>query len=325
MTDGMRALVGLVERGCAPARDVGAATAPALATSVDALIVHASERELGLALQGAWRLHSAECEALEARFGWRPSGGWRALAGLLAGSPVLRPEARRFVLRREDARPGDWGDAALRCALIEALTCHLVPPTTAAGLFLVMGVHPAWGLRLATALHEALSCGSSARDASDTTHALWLRQTFPPVRLEAVRFAISCALALIFETLRTLDAGHRYPIDALGALIVAVASFARAQLRERIDGTVDQGSPVLLDQLMPCEARQLERATAFASRDLLDQVLVPAQIARRFDDDTFAVLPDALEVPYRVDQLSRLTRARLFSAFLGGEAQAQVV
>lgn len=324
MTDGMRALVGLVERGRAGGMaQAGAAPAPTLVTSVDALIEHALGRELGLALQGAWRLHSAECEALEARFGWRPAGGWRALAGLLAGSPVLRPEARRFVLRDADVQPGQWREGALRCALLEALTCHLVPPTTAAGLFLVMGIHPAWGLRLAATLHEDFCRPGEARPDAPT-HALWLHQTFPPVRLEAVRHAIACALTVTLETLRTLDPHHRYPIDALGELVVAAAAFARGRLRERLDGTIDQGSPVLLDQLMPTEARQRERAAAFASHDLLDQVLVPAQIARRFDDDTFATLPDALDLPYRVDQLSRLERARLFAAFLG-EAQAQVV
>lgn len=51
----------------------------------------------------------------------------------------------------------------VRRELLEADTCKLVPPTLAASLFIVTGIHPAWGLRAVHSFNRDVGFGPFTR------------------------------------------------------------------------------------------------------------------------------------------------------------------
>ncbi|CAN0584030.1 unnamed protein product, partial [Laminaria digitata] len=176
------------------------------------------------------------------------------------------------------------GEEDLQKQLVEALTVRLVPPTTAAGLFLLIGLHPAWGLRLANSVHAMLG----DMPPSDTVYD---PRVFPSKTLDLVeRGVFGATLSVIFEALRTLEASSAYPIELLAALVWDACRFGHDMIaREHTPrrGEID----LFIDHMITRASDTRQRATDFTILDLLDHFLVPAGIARRFDDHTFCVWP----------------------------------
>src|SRR5690554_473867 len=116
------------------------------------LLGHALERG-SLRTEGVWRLHRAEARRLEERTGYRPAGGWKHFCALAAGCGIIRARSHDFEPRATLEDVATWGVDGTRTRLLEGFTQYLVPPQAAAGFFLVLGVHPLWGLRLAHRMH----------------------------------------------------------------------------------------------------------------------------------------------------------------------------
>ena len=269
-----------------------------------------AEGREGLAMGQPWRLDEAESAALEAMCGGSPPGGWDGLVGLAAGAGIVRGTDGRFLACPEGAlRLRAWDEAEARRALLEAFTRMFIPPTTAAGLFLLLDVHPVWGLRLVEEIHreEGLAQG---RLASWRDEAL-----FAPEQVERVRRCCFDAIGALLGLLRSLDPQRSYPLEALALCVESCCLFGR----QRQPAVRDSGpmSPflgdggLLRDHVGP-------RVLEYTLSDLFEGLLIPSGAARRFDDGTFAVAPGAL-AEVRAGRLAPEEQDALFAEMLQGD------
>lgn len=246
-------------------------------------LVDLALREGALGFQGAWRLDSKHAQQLEQQTGLVPPGGWQGLAGVLAGCDVLRVVDDGFVATTTPQALGAMSAADLQRTMIEALTIRLIPPATAAGLFLLVGIHPAWGLRLAY----------EAQPEPDPRSATLMHDPvmFPPRHLPVLERAVFTTLGSILSLLQSLPHDRRYPIDALAELVGRSCELGRTIIEEGIRHPMDGRVPVMITHLLhqnPTRKRH-QRAVDFTLMDLIDAFLVPCGIVRRFDDQTISV------------------------------------
>ncbi|QDG51009.1 hypothetical protein FIV42_09750 [Persicimonas caeni] len=321
---GLHAYLELVENGRPLDQEP---QAPGVHEPLMKLLAHAhAEGELGV--EGAWRLDSRECRKLEQRYGMSPPGGWSGLAGLACGCGVLRARREGFAPEMQLAELTHWDDAAARRLLLEAFTRLLVPPAAAAGLFILMGLHPAWGLRVAHSTHARGRAEFTGEEPdADLTAGIepgWRDESlFPEQTAAHIEEAVFSAIAAIVAALRKLSPNERYPIDALGGLVHAASMFARQCAEENLDSGVDMGLAPFLGEARDDAGVQTHRTLDFATVDLLDSLLVPAGVARRFDDGTFCVFGGALE-GVRVGELDADAQEVKLTWMLAGEAGCMV-
>ena len=262
---------------------------PAIRQSLMDLVATARERER-LPLEGAWRLDSDAVRDLEARHDYAPRGGWRGLASLAAGCELLEAHRESFEPQMSPSAIAEWSAEETTRRLVEAFTCRLVPPTTAAGLFILLGIHPAWGVHLA---HDS---NRRTREDRGRTESRSQREQdlFPEATFQVIREAVFEAITAMTGVLRELDPDRRYPVGALAEWVEAVCRTIRHEAKTDLPDANQHRLPPFVD------ASELEldgsswRVIDFTTEDLLDSLLVPAGAARRFDDDTFCVLPNAL-------------------------------
>lgn len=266
---------------------------PVLLPSARALVQRAIEHER-LDIDGPWRLASHECRALERSTQTVPPGGWRGLCSLLAGTGLIRTGADAFFPTASSASIYKWDEATTRRKLTEAFTMRLVPPSTAAGLFLLVGLHPAWGLKLASISHEQVPEISpvGSRRAAQLSDP----NKFPPRAIRAARQGFFATISIIIEALRTLDADRAYPIDALARVIADAAEFGRVLVQQELPPQLAQPPmiPIFIDQIVGPLPGLEQRSIDFTTHDLLDNFLVPAGVVRRFDQHTFCVWPELI-------------------------------
>ena len=257
------------------------------------VLLDRAQHQAGLAVDGAWRLAGSEARALQESSGFTPPGGWRGVASLAAGCGVLEATPGGFepVMTVDDL--AQWSSDGALQKMVEAFTTNLVPPTTAAGLFILLGIHPAWGVHLAHACNhrEGSEFGQESFDAARD-------DMFPDEVLEVVERTVFDALNSIVGALKGLDAEKTYSIDGLADVIEAACDTARDRAYEEL-AELDarrgvRGLPPLVD-LPHTEDNANWRVIDFATSDLLDAFLVPAAAARRFDDGRFWADPDAFE------------------------------
>lgn len=251
--------------------------------AVTDLLGHALDNG-GLRTEGVWRLHRAEARRLEESTGYRPPGGWKKFCSLAAGSGVVRATADDFQPDAELSEVAEWGVAGTRRRLVEAFTRTLVPPQAAAGFFVVLGVHPLWGLRLAHRMHghhaKDLAMSETERSVLDT--------------LEEIVFG---ALGGIIAALRQLEPTKRYGVEAL----TGVVGECCAKARRKDNDSRELANTLALLQDDPDwtsfeqDSRAHHRALDFTTEGLIDSVLVPAAALTRFDDGTFCVTEHAFE------------------------------
>lgn len=254
---------------------------------------------LGLALkegkfeaQGAWQLDARVSRRLEKLHDTSPPGGWARLCALCCGCGVLRPARAAFEpgLQLQDVLA--LNDAQLRRRLCEAFTQKLAPPASAAGLFMMLGVHPAWGLWVAHSIHHRRADAGKGVGQPGAGQPGWRDASiFEPHTAHVIEQAIFSAIAVAISALRKLDPAQRYPIDAFAALTRAGCRFARASAEAQLRHTPPLGLPPFL--------ADLDRATGphhqdFAAADLISSVLVPAGVLHTFDDGSFCVIKDSL-------------------------------
>lgn len=242
-----------------------------------------AQRHGELKFQGAWRMEARYCQELEQSTGYVPPGGWHGLASILVGCGVLDVSAEGFIMKQSPAQLGAMSASALQRQMIEALSQRLIPPTTAAGLFLLMGLHPAWGLRLAF----------ETQPDPDPKTALLMRDrhTFPPHHLPTLSEAVFTTIAAILSLLKSLHHDRRYPIDGLSSLIFSACALGQEIIYRGVRHPTEGRVPIMITHLLHVgePRRRLQRAQDFTVMDLMDAFLVPAGVVRRFDDHTFSV------------------------------------
>lgn len=283
-------------------------TRPSVRQALVALHAEA-RRQNGLPMEGAWRLEGEACRRLENSEGYVPPGGWRGLAALAAGCGVLKANREGFQPASSADALVEWTAEQTTRRLVEAFSRRLVPPTTAAGLFILLGIHPAWGVHLAHAAHKRVD-PEAAPSGGDPSRRR--RDLFPAETLEVVEEAVFGAVATIVATLRQLDPGQKYPLDALAGLVEAACTAARRRAEAQFEPDGRGLDPFV--EVGDGDRRETNwRVIDFTTSDLVDALLVPAGAAHRFDDDALCIAPgvfDEVRVgPWTVDQQDdRLTR-----------------
>ena len=290
---------------------------PELLEDACALLELARERG-PLPLQGPWRLHTSVCRELERETRRTPPGGWQGLAALLAGTDAFEVRADGFHDLIGAQVLAARGEHDLRRAIVESLTVRLVPPASAAGLFLLIGLHPGWGLRLANEVHTQLG----QEPESDLAKVAGL---FPADTLELVRRGVfGATISVIFETLRTLEADQAYPIDALADIVWSACRFGHDFIEREHRHIHTPGLDLFIDHLTQRASDTKQRAVDFTILDLLDHFLVPAGIARRFDDQTFCIWPEHIPQDATVYGEGPLSKSRWLCRFLTNDRNALV-
>jgi hypothetical protein len=257
------------------------------------VLLSRAQEQGGLGVDGAWRLAGSEARALQESAGFTPPGGWRGVAALAAGCGVLEATAHGFEPTMRVAQLAQWSPEKALQRMVEAFTTNLVPPTTAAGLFILVGIHPAWGVHLAHA------CNRRDRgELDEETFQAAREDMFPDEVLDIVERTVFEALNTIVGALRGLDSEKTYSIDALADVIDAACQRAREEAYEEL-AELDarrgiRGLAPLVD-LPHTEEDANWRVIDFATSDLLDAFLIPAAAARRFDDGRFWVDSEAFE------------------------------
>jgi len=243
-----------------------------------------------LSVEGMWRLDSRYARRLTQRTGDTPAGGWAGLAACASGGGILRAKREGLVADMSVCDLVEWTEADARRHLLESFTERLVPPAVAAGLFILIGIHPAWGLRIAHRAHE------KSRDRGEKTPAPekgWTDETlFPQAIADAGHDAVFGAIAAMVGILRSLEGNKRYDIGALSNLLSSICG----GIREEVERSAELSDGLDLFPVMRKSGGAANcRCLDFCMTDLLDGWLVPAGAAQRFNDSTFAVRPQALE------------------------------
>ncbi len=226
-----------------------------------------------------WTLSSKICRQLERQTGFRPPGGWANVASIAtaAGFLTVSPDGFRANVTRDELEKLDPHEIRLKC--LRGFTEWLAPPAVAAGLFVCLGLHPMWGLRVVQDLKSPFCNGLTKEH----------EQMFPKVQLELIRKTIFGAISCVFASLRELDATQSYPVDALVPVIVEACRCAR----EVVGDSQPPGSmPVYVADANDSEAA-FRRVADVAIIDLLDTVLVPAGAAIRTTDGGFMIEREA--------------------------------
>ncbi len=256
-----------------------------------------------LRCEGVWRLHRQEASALEERYSLRPPGGWRALCSLAVGTGLLRADEEKFVVGM--CKADTWCDDVdqVRIRLVESFTRWLIPPATAAGLFLAMDVHPLWGLRLARRLHVDAPMLEGPLEG-------WRDEVLlPDEDLSELRKGVFAAMSVVMSGLRNLQPHRRYGREMLVGFVSEALAYGCEQIEES-----GLGLEVLIDggeRAIKGRARSME----FAAQELFDRVLVPAGVMRCYDDESCGVDGQALQA-VQVGHLGRDAQRTWFRYFL---------
>lgn len=260
-----------------------------------------------LEVEAAWRLASNVERRIEAEAGFSPPGGWSRLSALLAGTKYLRATKRGFVIAPATF-DNDLGDEKLHKELVEAMTLQLVPPATAASIFIALGIHPAWGLRLAWEVqHRDRPAASTTRP----TMCEWL----PAEALEPIHKGVFVFISLVIGILARLRCDQSYATQRLGDVIEDAARFARQIAEENmVDIDPEHFNPLLEG------ADSNRRITDVLTRDLLEGVFLPAGVVRDVGDGRFVVVADIFG-DVRVDNIDHSEREGWFERFLSSEGR----
>src|SRR5690554_1753937 len=188
---GLNRYLELIENG----RDLPEMPAPTPMQEPVLQLLGLAHKEGEFQAEGAWQLDAQVSRRLEKLHDTSPPGGWARLCALCCGCGILRPARTAFEpsLAMDEALALD--DAALRRRLCEAFTQKLVPPASAAGLFMMLGIHPAWGLWVAHSIHNRRA-HARASDAGIGEPGWRDASIFEPHTAEVIERAIFAAIAV---------------------------------------------------------------------------------------------------------------------------------
>ena len=245
-----------------------------------------------LPTQGAWQLHSSTCQKLSSMTqNQTPPGGWSNLAAILAGTTLFEASSEGFKPLQPIDTLDLWTENELKQALVESLSMFLIPPTSAAGLFLMLGVHPAWGLRVAHETHKLLKTRANTMHQKDV-NIFDNEQLFPEQHHHVISHSIFAFVSIILEILRSLDTSQSYHLTHFAQLILEALRFTKTQIQRHNMRTPGRHLDPFIDKKTGHLDQPLRRALDFTALDLMDSYLVPAGIVHRFNNQTFCVWPE---------------------------------
>ena len=279
-------------------------------------LLEEAHREGGLELEGAWRLDAGAGRRLEERTDHVPAGGWRGLASLAAGAGVLSASRESFEPEIELEELADWKPEWATRRLLQAFTRRLVPPTTAAGLFILLGIHPAWGVHIAHRSHRRYG-GQEPPGSDPGRHA----EMFADETLDVVDDAVFGAVSGIVAALRALEPDQKYPVDTLSSFIDSLCAEVRRLGRQQRPEEGWSGLEPFVD--IDADGGSSWRVIDFTTTDLIDAFLIPAGAAHRFNDGTFCVDPDAFDEVFVGDFMAG-EQHRVLSIFMTGSPEGHV-
>ena len=273
-------------------------------------LLEAAHEQAILDLHGPWHLHPACASALSRQHGITPPGGWSALAGVMAGATLLAVREQGFVPLMTLDTFDALSDTEIDRMLIESLAIRLVPPTTAAGLFLTLGLHPAWGLRLANEIHRAVAESEHTdRDdgAPEIMQGVDTARLFARATLGVVERGVFRTISAILEVCRALEGRQAYSTGMFAHVVLDICERARAQMTEERGARRDGELELFFDAIVGHnEFETTRRALDIVVSDLFDRFLVPIGAVRRFDDQSFCIWPEAIPgsvTPYNQEPL----------------------
>lgn len=274
------------------------------------LLAYASAKQK-LPCEIPWRLDQIVSRSIERHSGMRPTGGWRELCSLAAGARYFRATGDAFhpITTLEDVIYDTT--ETIRTKLLESFTVHLAPPSAAANLFLLMGIHPIWGLRLAYVSNQF------DKDPSQTIRFGEHDSVFPEETLNVLQSCVYGIIACVVASLRNLDPQQSYCINALADLFNAAGQFGRRQAEAVLKQDI-LGLPVFLtDEIWTEEVKTQahHRSVEIATLSYLEQIFVPACAIRRFEDGTFTVFEGAFD-DIQVGNLDDNAQNKVLSQFL---------
>jgi hypothetical protein len=241
-----------------------------------------------LSTHSAWRLSPDAARQLEHQTHIRPAGGWASLCGLAAGS-FLKATNDAFVPACSPETIESLDESEIRCRLLEAFTKKLIPPSAASGLFILLGIHPAWGLRVAHAVNDQATPEDASSGRNDSV-------VFPPEVLEFVLGNVGEALTDILDSFAGLQCDVCHPLDTIVNELGEMLGHRGDQMRATYsDVDTFTGVPLQLSERSYSAARNNFRLRDFVLNDLFRSVLIPAHCIRTFDDQTITVLDGAFE------------------------------
>lgn len=240
---------------------------PEILPALHVLHTAAASTPGGLQTDGVWRLARSQAARLEEDHDTTtPPGGWPALASLAVGTGILKAREDAFI--PGITHPDELGDDEdTRRALLESFTRFLIPPSVAAGLFLTLDIHPLWGLRLARGIHAATDFNEEADAWTDEellphTDLMHLGRTVHEVVADLSSF---------------LTESRSLTVSDITAFIGELANSHSEQLADTISG---DGVAMLVESTNGTN----QRGGEFFARELVNDVLIPAGVARRIND-----------------------------------------
>jgi hypothetical protein len=240
-----------------------------------------------LATDSAWKLSAETSRKLQNHTHFRPAGGWSNLCGLAAG-PFLKATNDAFVPTCTPEKIESLDESELRSRLLEAFTKDLIPPSTAAGVFILLGLHPAWGLRVAHAANEQAMDKDAPNGWPDSN-------IFPPEVLDFALDNVGEALSDIVHHFAGLERDVCHTIESTVHELGETLAARCTEIRATYENDAFTGVPLLLSERGSSAVRNNFRVRDFLLNDLFRCVLIPAHCVRTFDDETFAVLDGAFE------------------------------
>ena len=292
-----------------------ARAAPDHRLAVRALVHLATE--LGhLSLDGPWHLSSTYNHSLTHAAGFTPQGGWHGLAGLLVGAHLFHADRKRgFLPQISPEELVTLSADELQQRLTEGFLRYYTPPTTMAGLLMVLGVHPSWGLRL---VYEA------QRQTTMATHRPWYNDQarFPQKTFEVIQRMLVMVISALFDVLLSLEHDRRYHIDWFARLVMEASVQVREALVAQFPHWDELATPLFIMQALRGDIG-LQRARGFVFNDLFKLYLVPAGVIRCFDDGTFCVHEGALKPDYRLHCFGTLADGQGLAKVLTQNMDAQ--
>lgn len=242
-----------------------------------------NETDEGLPMKGPWRLHPSTVSALKDYTDGTPPGGWDAFTGLVCGAEYLQADSSVFEPMVDAEDFTDLEEADFRKQLVEGFTRQMIPPKAAAGLFLMLDIHPVWGLRVARRVqreHRTLSTVEPKKLDGVNNEIL-----------ERVRSLIFDVLDGIIGVLKTLEPDKTYCIEHIIDSLAEVIAERRQRYQLNDIETDGESMPVRI-----AGEDELNRLSDFMTSDLFDGVLVPGGAVYWLDRDEhwFGVRADAL-------------------------------
>ncbi len=219
-----------------------------------------------------------------------PEGGWAACMSLLAATGIFVCttegfEARMSVhtFRERFEHPAD-----VQVAMLEAWTCALMPPHLAAGLCLVLGVHPSWTLKLAGSVHTRFVDEEGAHMVGNLAHKV--DHFDDPLIVLWGRLCFELISGIISE-IETLSVCTHISIDLLTDLI-----WEHVQDTHQSVCALDAHVPLGEVGLCMPEAAHLvtrERCRGWIE-DLIRDVLVPSRVLSMISPTTLSMHHEVL-------------------------------